>query len=334
MVMKRFILIILTLLAVANVKAEPNQYEAYFHEDNDCYSCAIISQEERTVAIYGKSKSTAPDLIIPLTIAYNGTEYTVTKIIDFGFNDSSIFNGSHDYETLTLPPTINEISDGEIFCAFFNLKRVNISDFVAWLAIDIPGDYNNPTVRPECLFLNGEEIKGDIVVPDGVETVGNCGFLTAVTSATLPASVKRITANAFTCSNVYIYATEPPQVVCSGFYNTIFPHTIAWVPAGSLEKYKADEKWSQVSDLREMSVDEMTAYDTNGIGDVAINNVVKVSTVDGGIAISTTEATEVAIYSTTGALAKALRVSGEETVSLAPGLYIVRAADKSYKVRV
>jgi hypothetical protein len=83
-----------------------------------------------------------------------------------------------------------------------------------------------------------------------------------------------------------------------------------------------------------MSVDEMTAYDTNGVGDVAINNVVKVSTVDGGIAISTTEATEVAIYSTTGALAKVLRVSGEETVSLAPGLYIVRAAAKSYKVRV
>jgi hypothetical protein len=247
-----------------------------------------------------------------------------------------MWTGQDRYKTVSIPPTIKEITGaGGAFYGFLSLTTVNISDFVAWLAIDMNSDLsNNPTWWPRKLFLNGEEVKGDIVVPEGVEVVGNCYYLDNITSVTVPSSVKKFMMCAFDCPNVFIYAAEPPILIAYNYEYQYFNHSTVWVPAGSLEKYRADEKWSQVSDLREMSVDEMTAYDTNGVGDVAINNVVKVSTVNGGIAISTTEATEVAIYSTTGALAKALRVSGEETVSLAPGLYIVRAAGKSYKVRV
>jgi hypothetical protein len=332
--MKRISLIIFALLAVVQIKAVTlADYVGYFEDDSYCY--AIISEEEHTVGIYRQNVSTLPDLVIPSSVDYNGTTYTVTKLFSFNSEDV-VWANRGQYETVTIPPTIKEIGGaGEVFYGMLKLEKVYISDFVAWLAIDMNSDLsNNPTWWQRKLFLNGEEVKGDIVIPEGVEVVGNCYYLDNITSVTVPSSVKKFMICAFNCPNVFIYAAEPPILIAYNDEYQYFNHSTVWVPAGSLEKYKADEKWSQVSDLREMSVDEMTAYDTNGVGDVAINNVVKVSTVDGGIAISTTEATEVAIYSTTGALVKALRVSGEETVSLAPGLYIVRAADKSYKVRV
>jgi hypothetical protein len=332
--MKRIFLIIFALLAVVQNKAVTlADYVGYFEDDSYCY--AIISEEEHTVGIYRQKVSTLPDLVIPSSVDYIGTTYTITKLFSFN-NEDIVWANRWQYETVTIPPTIKEIGGaGGVFYGMLNLKKVNISDFVAWLAIDMNDDFsNNPTNWPRCLYLNGEEIKGDIVIPEGVEIVDNCHNLVNITSVSIPPSIKKISDIAFDCPNISIYSIEPPELITYGYTGELFTNSIVWVPAGSLEKYKADEKWRQVSDLREMSVDEMTAYDTNGVGDVAINNVVKVSTVDGGIAISTTEATEVAIYSTTGALAKALRVSGEETVSLAPGLYIVRAADKSYKVRV
>jgi hypothetical protein len=299
------------------------------------YMFSYYLYDDGTAAIVSSThNSTQPEINIPESIEVDGATYIVIGIYNSEYT-GTMFSAASVVETVTFPSTIRKIKNSA-FGGFFNCTKVTIPSLLAWCSIVETSSWGDPTYYSHSLCIGDEELEGDVVLQEGAERVANLYWLTKITSITLPSTLKTYQCAAVNCPLIYLYAMEPPEVESSPWWGLpIVPDdATVWVPAGSLEKYKADEKWSQVSDLREMSVDEMTAYDTNGVGDVEINNVVKVSTVDGGIAITTTEATEVAIYSTTGALAKALRVSGEETVSLAPGLYIVRAAGKSYKVRV
>jgi hypothetical protein len=143
--MKRISLIIFALLAVVQIKAVTlADYVGYFEDDSYCY--AIISEEEHTVGIYRQKVSTLPDLVIPSSVDYIGTTYTITKLFSFN-NEDIVWANRWQYETVTIPPTIKEIGGaGEVFYGMLKLEKVYISDFVAWLAIDMNSDLsNNPT---------------------------------------------------------------------------------------------------------------------------------------------------------------------------------------------
>ena len=145
--------------------------------------------------------------------------------------------GSCGLTEIELPSSINSIGNF-IVINNFNLKRVIFN-----ASCDIPeGCFNN---------LSSIEF---VTIGDNVTGIGNGAFSNcfSLTSITIPDSVTGIGAGAFiSCNNlsyVKIESTTPPHLgAYSGEYNAFknnAPGRKIYVPAESLETYKAAEGWS------------------------------------------------------------------------------------------
>ncbi len=74
---------------------------------------------------------------------------------------------------------------------------------------------------------------------------------------------------------------------------------------------------------------------TSSVSNVSANEGVKIFGAEGGVVVSTDNATDVAIYTIAGQLVSRTTVAaGTSTVSVAPGFYVVRAGSKAAKVIV
>ena len=123
------------------------------------------------------------DLIIP-----NG----VTKINDNTFRYFLI-------NSVTIPSSVTSI--GRWAFSDSNITSVYISDLAAWCNMES----NFSRTDSIKLYLNGKEITGDIVLPDGIERIGNYTFqgCDKITSITIPSSVTSIGEDAFYhCTNL------------------------------------------------------------------------------------------------------------------------------------
>ena len=86
------------------------------------------------------------------------------------------------------------------FSTCTNLTAVHISDLAAWCGIDfVDGENANPLYYARHLYLNGEEVLGNLVIPNGVMSIGNGAFCscTNLTAVTIPDSVTNIGSSAF-----------------------------------------------------------------------------------------------------------------------------------------
>lgn len=124
-------------------------------------------------------------------------------IADYAFKDC---DGMTD---VTIPASINTIGY-EAFCGC-SLSGIYISDMAAWCNIDVQTDcgfgWDNTNPMYVCghLYLNGEEIQGDIVLPATITGIATGAFygIEGLTGVTLPPTVKRIGHWAFmNCSNL------------------------------------------------------------------------------------------------------------------------------------
>ena len=92
----------------------------------------------------------------------------------------------------------------DAFSGCSKLTSVHISDIDSWFGIKFGNNSSNPSIYAKCLYMNGEEVK-DLVIPDGVTTIGNEAFSgwTGLTSVTIPSSVTSIGYDAFNyCSRL------------------------------------------------------------------------------------------------------------------------------------
>ena len=90
-----------------------------------------------------------------------------------------------------------------------------------------------------------------ITIPNGVTSIGGYAFngCSALTNVTLPNSVTSIGEYAFsTCLNLLsltVKSTSPPTLGASAFLTT--PSAVIYVPAESVDTYKAASGWSTYS---------------------------------------------------------------------------------------
>ncbi len=165
-------------------------------EDGVCKKCgyvkfseglSIVKSYDNTYAIVqGIGSCTDTNIKIPDT--YEGVP--VTKISE------NAFEGCNKITSITIPSSIDEFGVGAVFgCE--SLKTVYVSDLETWLKIKFTS-WSNPLIFATEFYVNGKLVK-DIVIPDGVEAIGDCMFdnFDADYTIVIPNTVKSIGYAAF-----------------------------------------------------------------------------------------------------------------------------------------
>lgn len=158
---------------------------------------------------------------------------------------------------LTLPSTLTTIG----YRAFYysGIKNITIPNTVTSLDLNVFEHSKletlvlNSTITkvPGELCLCCASLKS-VTIPEGVTTIGDASFYycTSLQTITLPSTMSVIDASFEGCSglqSITCYAAKPPVA-----HNEVFkevPKTIpVYVPAGSIDKYKAASKWEDFGD--------------------------------------------------------------------------------------
>ena len=150
------------------------------------YTCDTSTSEATLV----DGKMTTGDVNLPSVITYNGADYKVTTI------ESKAFENNKEIKTIFIPPTISMIGNGAFFGT--QLNQVNISDLVAWCAIEFQSYDANPLYSGSNLYIDGDSAV-DLYIPDGVTKIGNYAFYSSlnIESVTVSESVLSIGERAF-----------------------------------------------------------------------------------------------------------------------------------------
>ena len=110
------------------------------------------------------------------------------------------FSGCYSLTSITIPDGVTSI-DGWAFYNCYKLTKVYAESLESWLNISFfsySSYWSNPCSNGAELYINGELVT-DIVIPDGVTSIGNSAFegCKSLTSVTIPDSVVSIGYSAF-----------------------------------------------------------------------------------------------------------------------------------------
>ena len=110
---------------------------------------------------------------------------------------SDAFSWCENLGEVIIPSSMKQVDHAAFFCCH-KLKAVYISDLKAWCDIVFAPFGANPLSYAKTLYLNGEQVR-DLVIPDGVTSIGDCAFLdcNSLMSVSIPESVTDIGAAAF-----------------------------------------------------------------------------------------------------------------------------------------
>ena len=163
------------------------------------------------------------------------------------------------------------------------------------------------------------------VIKDGVTTIGNDAFASCkgLTSVNIPNSVTSIGEWAFAwcegLTKIESLAENPPVCDKYPFSGVDKDKCVLSVPKNSVEAYKSAEGWKDFSNI------------VTGIVGVAQGNSVGVSAKNGVISVTgATGNAVVEVYGTNGA--QVYRGTSKTVNVPSAGMYIVRAAGKTFKV--
>ena len=145
----------------------------------------------------------------PLYYAHNlylNGELVTELVIPEGVTDIGeyVFYGCTSITSVTLPASVTNIG----YYAFENctsLTAVYITDLEAWCNISFGYFSSNPLTYAHNLYLNGELVTGELVIPEGATNIGSYAFsgCNTLTGITIPLTVTSIGEGAFSgCSSL------------------------------------------------------------------------------------------------------------------------------------
>ncbi len=193
-------------------------------------SISILGSVTRigSLAFYGctgLSSITIPNSVMEIGIlAFSGC--TGLASIDIPNNVKTIyefaFQGCSNLASVSIGDGVTSIGI-YAFVGCSKLTAVHITDLATWCQIEF-GDFQaNPLFYGKHLYLNEEELTGDLIIPVGVKKIGNYAFYgySGLTSVTIPDGVTTIGKCAFSrCTGItsVIIPSSVANIGSAGFY--------------------------------------------------------------------------------------------------------------------
>jgi len=248
--------------------------------------------------LFIRGEGAIPDIFFDnLTLPWHEWKTTITDIdIDEGITSigNYAFNGFSGISSIAFPTTVTRIG-ASAFQLCKNLSNVNIPTWITYIGdgafagcdlmtvigvdpshqvfTSYDGILFDIDMKTLLAFPSGKS--GDCVIPESVETIGDCAFLysrkltsftipatvvrinnyafesSSLTSITIPASVKNIGVAFMACINLseIISFIEEPYVINGQTFDGIPPDCILRVPAAAIDDYRNTDGWKHFTNI-------------------------------------------------------------------------------------
>ena len=244
------LLLLLLVASMSVIYASDTQVDGIWYDFDSSTKTASVTYRGSYCFSYEGEYSGS--VVIPETVTYNGTTYSVTSIGEEAFyyctsltsvtipnSVTSIgkyaFDDCTSLTSITIPNSVTSIGDN----AF--------EDCSSFTSVTIP---NSVTSIGEGTFFICTSLTS-ITIPNSVTTIGNYAFSScrSLTSITIPNSVTSIGGETFNgCSSlktVICEAVEVPELGVRVFRYMPLSEATLYVPAQSLDDYKAADQWKE-----------------------------------------------------------------------------------------
>lgn len=211
----------------------------------------VLSAEDKTAQVTD-GKSATGDIVIPQTVTYENTEYSVTTIYGSAFKNaaitsltapfvkiicSSAFYGCTSLASVSLPAVT---SIGEYaFRDCENINSLRIGSLEQWCKVNLEGRFSSPLQNSKTVNLyidDSETPTTEIVVPSTITDIPDYAFInTTITSLNAPTTTS-IGQYAFNgCSS--LESVSLPTVTSIGCYAFCYCENISSLCIGSVEQW-------------------------------------------------------------------------------------------------
>ncbi|MDE7345864.1 MAG: leucine-rich repeat domain-containing protein, partial [Muribaculaceae bacterium] len=211
----------------------------------------------KTVSVKVADKNSAFEAVIPASVTYGGTTYSVTEICSYAFYDCSsltsisipnsvnrigqyAFGHCKGLTSVTIPNSVTRITD-YTFCGCTGLTSVTIPNSVYYIG---------PYAFDSCTGLTSVTIPNSV---NYIETYAFCDC-TGLTSLTIPNSVTYIGSVAFyNCSSltsIKVSSSTPPSANEDTFSDDTYKQATLDVPEEYLTVYRKATPWNKFQNIK------------------------------------------------------------------------------------
>ena len=188
------------------------------------------------------------DIVIPESISFNYSKYSVTSIGLWAFKECS------DLTSVTIPNSVTSIGD----YAFFYCNGLT--------SVTIP---NSVTSIGDYAFWSCDGLTS-VTIPNSVTSIGCYAFSFCIN-----------------IENVYCYAEVVPSTDVYAFYNSDIEKATLHVPASAIEAYKTTAPWSGFGTIKAIEGTEgIESVEARGIAIQSAGGFINISGLDNNETVS------------------------------------------------
>ena len=270
--MKKQVLFILMMLLPMVASADVVEIDGVWYNINKEDYSAVVTYNPSYIRYKG-------DVVIPETVNYEGSNYTVNAI------GEKAFSYCNELKSIKIPPTITFIGKNA-FDECFYIKSVYLSDIAAWCGVkhEEVADLWSPFLYCGAdLYLNGEVI-GDLVIPEGVESICEGAFAgcKSIKTVTLPSSMNYVSEDVFrNCYNIEtVVLPESITKICRDAFECCYslssinlPQEITSIEAGAFSNCSSLKTVSIPNGIT--TIESLVFYGCKSLCSIDIPNSVK-----------------------------------------------------------